>query len=226
LPDGSRVTLGASSAITIQFSADRRRVNLLRGEALFQVSHNPQRPFVVAAGTRTITAVGTAFVVRRDSDRVEVAVTDGTVSVMPQGSSSTLLLPFLPHHRATHSQEALITGGQRVTYDDAGLSTPIEPADADAVTGWRKGRLEFDHQPMRYVIETVNRYSRQTIQLDSDTARQVYTGLILQDQIDDWVRALPRSYPIQLLEHGHDICLRSLHPTAPAPPSAPCDDSP
>lgn len=226
LPDGSHVTLGALSAISVQFSAERRSVDLRRGEALFQVNHDPQRPFVVAAGTRAITAIGTAFVVRRDSDRVEVAVTEGAVSVMQQAPGSAPLLSFLPREPATYSQEARITGGQRVTYDDAGHSTPIEPADAVAVTGWSKGRLEFDHQPMRYVIETVNRYSSRTIQLDLDTARQVYTGLILQDQIEDWVRALPRAFPIQLVEHEHAICLRSLHPTAPDTPSAPCEDSP
>ena len=81
LPDGSRVTLAAASAIAVSFSADERRVSLLQGEAFFEVRRNPERPFRVVADDITTSVVGTSFDVRRDSSGVAVAVQEGIVEV-------------------------------------------------------------------------------------------------------------------------------------------------
>src|SRR6185312_11086218 len=83
LPDGSSIILGGQTELSVSFSAQRRSVGLLKGEAWFQVAHRSHWPFVVAAGDGTITDLGTAFLVQRDSDRVVVTVTQGTVEITP-----------------------------------------------------------------------------------------------------------------------------------------------
>ncbi|MCG8696066.1 MAG: FecR domain-containing protein, partial [Minwuiales bacterium] len=85
LEDGSTIALGAASSLSVNYSGKRRTVVLEAGEALFEVAKDPNRPFVVLAGNGTITAVGTAFNVRRDADRVVVTVTEGEVEVVQQG---------------------------------------------------------------------------------------------------------------------------------------------
>ena len=89
LTDGSRVSIGAKSSLSVNFSSEKRIVVLEAGEALFEVAHDAERPFVVLAGASTITAVGTAFNVRREGNRVVVTVTEGTVEVRrtPQRAS-------------------------------------------------------------------------------------------------------------------------------------------
>jgi hypothetical protein len=49
------------------------------GEAFIKVHHDKARPFTVRAGAMSVTAVGTAFDVRREADRVTVTVEEGTI---------------------------------------------------------------------------------------------------------------------------------------------------
>jgi len=81
LEDGSLVRLGPESALAVDYAADVRDVRLLRGEAFFDVAHNPARPFRVAAKGATTTVLGTAFDVRLQGEGVEVGVGRGHVRV-------------------------------------------------------------------------------------------------------------------------------------------------
>jgi transmembrane sensor len=81
LPDGSRAQLNLGAEIVTAFTAEKRLVKLVRGEALFTVTKDTTRPFVVSAGAIEVKAVGTAFAVRYDPVHVEVLVTEGTVAV-------------------------------------------------------------------------------------------------------------------------------------------------
>ncbi|NWM25118.1 FecR domain-containing protein, partial [Escherichia coli] len=64
----------------------RRSINLIRGRANFIVSKDPLRPFVVAAGSREVIAVGTAFDVARQGDLVSVTMVEGKVLVRRPGA--------------------------------------------------------------------------------------------------------------------------------------------
>ena len=79
--DGSHVTLNTDSEIRIALTDTERRVELGRGEAYFEVSKDPNRPFVVRAGNKRVIAVGTKFSVRREGDDIEIVVTEGKVRV-------------------------------------------------------------------------------------------------------------------------------------------------
>jgi transmembrane sensor len=221
LEDGSSVILGAQSAISVQFSAERRSVRLDHGEAWFKVAHNPARPFVVTAGARTITAVGTAFVVQRDSDRVVVTVTDGSVVVAPRSSADEHPFAMRAVLTILHVAGARVARGEQMSYEDAGSASAVEHADPQAATAWSEGRLEFDHESLRYVVQVVNRYSHRTITLDQASGDQLYTGLVLQDQIDEWIHGLERIFPVELIEQGDHVCVRSRD-QAPVQGPSPC----
>jgi transmembrane sensor len=82
LKDGSVVTLNTASEILVNYSDDLRSVELIHGEALFDVAKNKARPFVVAAGDTHVRVVGTSFTVRRiDTAPVQVLVREGIVEV-------------------------------------------------------------------------------------------------------------------------------------------------
>src|SRR5690606_15969424 len=84
LSDGASVVLNTNSRIEVRYTPERRNVRLLAGQAWFQVAKHPERPFVVEAGDRRVTALGTAFDVRMDSrDSVQVTLAEGKVSVEP-----------------------------------------------------------------------------------------------------------------------------------------------
>src|SRR5262249_9940655 len=82
LRDGSKVILNTASEIRVVVTDVERAVHLEAGEAYFEVAKDRKRPFVVIAGAQRITALGTAFSVRRVAhDDVRVVVTDGLVAV-------------------------------------------------------------------------------------------------------------------------------------------------
>jgi transmembrane sensor len=218
LDDGSTVTLGARSSIVVQLSAERRSVRLGRGEAWFRVAHDSNRPFVVHAGARSITAVGTAFVVERDSDRVLVTVTEGTVQVSrhsTDGSSFVLAAILARVHPAT----ARVARGEQMSYEDSGSASQIEHVDAEAATSWSQGRLEFEHAPLRRVVAVVNRYSHRAISLDPAIGDQVFTGIVLQGEIDNWICGLEDIFPVNIVEQGEQTLVRPRLPGIVRPAS-------
>ncbi len=80
LQDGSVVTLNTAGQLAVDYGEEVRRIVLQRGEAFFEVSEDPVRPFTVDLGVRSVTAVGTTFNVRKYPDLYQVAVIEGAVA--------------------------------------------------------------------------------------------------------------------------------------------------
>jgi transmembrane sensor len=89
LEDGTRVYLNTNSRAVVHYDKHARRVDLEKGEALFEVAKRPDWPFIVTAGDRQVRALGTAFDVRRDAEQVAVTLVEGKVTVSPVGEEST-----------------------------------------------------------------------------------------------------------------------------------------
>jgi transmembrane sensor len=92
LADGSTVDLNARSQLRVEFSDHERRVELLDGQALFQVTKDKQRPFIVHSGDATVRAVGTQFDVYRKDSGTTITVLEGRVAVY----SSAAVAPASP----------------------------------------------------------------------------------------------------------------------------------
>jgi len=81
LADGSTVDLNARSRLRVEFSKEERRVELIDGQALFQVAKDKNRPFTVSSGDAVVRAVGTQFDVLRKPTGTTVTVLEGRVAV-------------------------------------------------------------------------------------------------------------------------------------------------
>ncbi|MBC7166370.1 FecR domain-containing protein [Phenylobacterium sp.] len=153
LPEGSAVTLNTDTAIRPDFSASERRVELLRGEALFDVAHDPSRPFRVVADGVSVEAIGTSFTVRRHEDgAVEVIVRQGLVDVRRVGAASGLRLPA-----ATAS---------RVDSDQPILAKALSPEAVDKAMAWREGRLDLTGKTLAAAAAEFARYSDYEIRFE------------------------------------------------------------
>jgi transmembrane sensor len=198
LADGSVVTLAGGSSLTVRFSATHRTAFLDRGEARFQVQHDRWRPFTVFAGLGSITAVGTVFDVRRYTDRVFVAVTEGAVEVAPQpegtqGASpaaSPETPPWIPLR---------VSYGEEMTYDAQGAASAARRTDVHLASSWTQGSLVYRGRPLREVIEDVQRYSDRHIVVDPTAADLLYTGTFVEHYVDQWLRDLPRIFPVDVV---------------------------
>jgi len=205
LRDGSTIVLGGRTQLSVAFSAQRRSVKLGEGQAWFKVAHRQHWPFVVAAGDGTITDVGTAFLVTRDSDRVVVTVTEGTVEV----TAGLPTRPTLGTEQGVAPRPVLIpirvTRGEQLAFSDNGTLSPVEQTDTRAATAWTRGRLTFDDQPLRYVVDTVDRYSSRHITVSPSAGALRFSGIVFDGEIGDWLRGLEKIFPVMVEQRGAEV---------------------
>lgn len=196
LSDGSTIQLGAASNLTAHYANGQRDVELGAGEAFFTVSHQQDRPFVVAAGPVRIEDLGTAFNVRRTGQQVTVAVTQGRVRVQAPGDKKQAGMELV--------------AGQQADYDPRRGVFSMSSVPVDHVAVWRDNRLEFVNEPLSTVIANVNRYSRRPVQIaDPRLGDLTFTGTVKINTIDSWIGALPRVFPVQVSSFADHVVLTS-----------------
>jgi len=189
LTDGSKVTLNTRSRVEVHYTEGRRDVTLVSGQALFEVAHNTARPFVVTAGPRQVTAVGTAFDIRLDGAKVQVTMVEGKVKVEP--TRPTLL------QKVAAPQQSLVAGQQLVATLDS-IGAKVGKADATRETSWREGRVVFADTPLTEAVAEMNRYLPSPILIgDPALARYSVNGMFLTTQPMSFVGAVTTYYPVE-----------------------------
>jgi transmembrane sensor len=148
LADGSSVMLNVDSRLRLPSTfAPERRVVRLTGEAYFEVEADPERPFIVRTENASVTVRGTAFNVRGypDEKEVQVAVTEGGVSVRPE--------------RAGAEPAAVELASGEVGWTTAADTTVRTlAADVTPYIGWTEGRLVFEDTPLPKVARRLERW--------------------------------------------------------------------
>jgi transmembrane sensor len=179
LADGSRVTLNTASKIEVRLRAGHRIVQLLQGEALFEVTHDAQRPFDVYAGNVVVRAVGTRFDIDRRATRTAVTVVEGRVAMIAAGSA-TGTLPVL-------------SARDRVIVDSAGGGAGAVEHNVNLAetTAWTQHQLVFHHRPLGEIAEEFNRYNVGRIEIRSASLReQEVTGTFRSNDVASFMAVL------------------------------------
>jgi transmembrane sensor len=167
LPDGSSVTLNTDTVIEQLFSAGTRLVRMTRGQALFEVAKDHARPFVVEAGGRQVTALGTIFEVRMDPGRVKVLLVRGKVVVdKVDGAPAPVAV-----------KPTILTPGQELVAE-LGAVQRVSNADVSTELMWKDGYIEFHNENLGEAVAEMNRYSRREIALgDPRLAGMRFSGV-------------------------------------------------
>ena len=205
LEDGSTIDLNYGAAVAVKYSATRRDIRLVRGEAHFTVARNPERPFVVNVGSVEVRAVGTAFNVNVRSEAVEVLVTAGKVSV----SQASLARAEGHPAPAPSVVVPILEAGQRTVVPLAGQTTApridaLTPREIARVTAWQPRQLEFTDTPLAQVVAEFNASNRIKMVVDDPRLASLPVGASLRsDNIEGFVRMLQVSFHVTA-EHRAD----------------------
>jgi len=207
LPDGSFVTLDTNSVLKVAYNGKERGVQLLQGQALFDVAKHKGLDFRVYAGDRTITAVGTKFNVRLTGEggaaAVKVALLEGVVTVRVKP-------PF--GAPVSDKGEVTMAAGELLEVERA-EPVRIVTADLERESSWRLGVVTFVDEPLSQAVAEMNRYTPRPIVIDDrELAARRISGTYRTGDPERFAEMIAEIFPVEV-EHSADGApiLKSRH---------------
>ncbi|EOR95758.1 putative anti-sigma factor [Arcticibacter svalbardensis MN12-7] len=163
LPDNSTVYLGGGSKLIYpeRFAASKREISL-QGEAFFEITKNPKKPFIIHTGNVQTRVLGTSFRINAfNGQPMLVEVATGKVRVtqlLSQGAKSL----------------AVLTPGQSLKWDNK--NAVLGTVAVNDLEEWKNGRLVFNRSTMREIAAVLERwYNVKIIFADPEKAEQQVT---------------------------------------------------
>ena len=201
LDDGSQAILNTDTEIIVDINPAGRDIYLVRGEALFDVAHDPGRDFRVHARGGFVKAVGTEFSVRlKEASNVVVIVSEGVVelAVVASGSAEQAATDTGAAEPGPASPLARVSAGQVAVFGSGLESLQSMPKDEiSRQLSWRGGMLRFDGEPLSEVVAEISRYT---------TTRIVIASPALEDlRIGGYFKVGETDAMLEALESGFDV---------------------
>lgn len=183
LPDGGTVMLNTDSAINVRFDAERRVLQLVRGEILVTTAPDAQqRPFLVQTGAGSVRAIGTRFTVhQRDDDDVGVGVLQGAVELRPADAPATV---------------RTLQAGEATRFTRTGVQAAV-PLD-DNASAWSDGMLVASHMRLDDFLAELGRYRRGRLGCDPAIAGLQVSGAYPLADIDRVLASLTSALPVEV----------------------------
>jgi transmembrane sensor len=226
LIDGSLVTLNTNTSLRVVMNKGQRRIELDKGEAFFEVAHDGSRPFVVYAGNKRVMAVGTKFSVRRESDDVQVVVTEGRVSLataaphllpspgaVPDGSSA--IVPEIsgadPAAAPAYPPVTLLRAGTVARTANTEVLVHQQTAtESEALLSWRNGYVAFRDTTLADAVNEFNRYNTRKIVIGDPTIADIRIGGNFRaNNTDAFLWLLQNGFPIAIEQDSDKVVLRA-----------------
>jgi transmembrane sensor len=184
LSDGTKLTLDAHSDTKVLYYRDKRYVQLLHGQAVFEVVKDADRPFIVESNHSRVTVKGTRFVVNMINHKTVVAVDHGKVLV------ETL--------QAGQTNSVLLTDGQVAEVKAQASPVKVQKPAKDYFA-FLQGKLIFDGAPLNEVTETLSRY-REPPLVNHSHANAEISAVVDVKTLNKFIKTLPAVAPVKLQE--------------------------
>jgi transmembrane sensor len=183
LEDGSSMMLNTDSAVVLSMEGTQRRVELLQGEAYFEVKPDPDRPFTVKAEHSMTRVLGTRFLVHQKIGRDEIKVLSGRVEVW---------------ETEQWKDAVVLRGDQAVSVDSTALGQPRRLDSAQAAS-WIKGFLTFENETLENVVNQICRYRRGMVLFKDDSLRTMrINGRLSINESGDILKVLQKTLAVKM----------------------------
>ena len=171
LPDNSTVLLNTNTRLSVNYSAESRGIVLESGEAHFEVSKDPSRPFIVNVPGGTVKAIGTAFNIQVGMQETAITVTEGTILVAERNNS------------AARPDTTFATEQQQVTINPTSGLDKVKLTDLRSTMAWKDLEFIAEDASLAEVVAQLNRYSPKKIKIgDPSIAYLPISGVLRLDQ--------------------------------------------
>jgi len=192
--DGTKIELNTDTSLRARMTTKERTIWLDKGEAYFRVHHNANVPFTVVASGHRITDLGTSFLVRRDRDRLEVALLDGSVRF---GVAST------------RAKTSLLTPGDDVVATAESVSLAHDtPAELAGKLTWRRGLIVFKDTALADAVSELDRYNSQKLVVaDPAIAHRKISGTIPAGDVEGFIRVVRDVLGLHVQNDGNEVVI-------------------
>jgi len=194
--DGSKVELNTDTVLRAHVTDSGRTAELVKGEAFFQIQHDAAHPFVVTAAGYRVTDLGTKFLVRRDGERLEVTLVEGSARVDPASKDA-------------HGKSIVLTPGDMVlaTAQSLTVTRKTTPVLANEMA-WRRGLLIFNHATLAQAAAEFNRYNNQKLVIANPTvARRTIGGTFPTSGVEEFAEVAKGIFGFRVKTQGNDIVI-------------------
>ena len=200
LADGSQVDLDSNTRLAVKLRPKARALDLISGQARFEVAHDATRPFTVHARDKTVVATGTSFNVDMIGAKVIVTLFEGRVLILQDRPAH---LPIIEPHPSP-IVVARLTPGEQLIAQPSKLERPagiprtivLEKVSTDRTMAWESGQLVFDNEPLSSVAERVARYGDRPIAVDGQAAALRLSGVFDAGDLNTFLDAVQRALPV------------------------------
>lgn len=180
LEEGSLLEISPASRLAITLDTTRRHVELQQGAAYFRVAKDKNRPFAVSIGTASVVAVGTEFNIDKLAQATEVTVYEGAIDLRAH--------PDDPPTRLVAGDQAQVSA--------SGIR--LQKVELAGLVDWRSGWLELHEGNLGLLVEQLNRYSPNRIQLaDPDLAALPLAGRFQLKDVAASLELLTELHPLE-----------------------------
>ncbi len=185
LADGTRVELNAHTSLRFENTATERRARLAGGEAIFMVTKDPSRPFIVETPAGSVRVTGTVFNVRTEQAEgvFEVTVVEGSVEVRPR--------------EATGGPRSLKANDHLLARAGAVDMQAVSQSDLDDILAWRNGQIVFKNVPLSEAVARFARYHGRSITLNEALLGKTLGGLYSIDDFSGFIAAIEYAFEVK-----------------------------
>ena len=154
LSDGSAIALREGSRLnqSSDFEGNTREVSL-DGEAYFDITSNPDKPFIIYTGNIKTTVLGTSFSIKAYSGDPEVVVTVTKGKVKVENEKKLL---------------AVLEADNQLVYHISTHKSTEKVVDAQKEIDWRSHELLFKNKTFASIAEEIGRTYEITIEFESE----------------------------------------------------------
>lgn len=213
LTDGSHIQLNTNSLVKVNYSPTFRHVELINGEAQFDVKKDVARPFTVTAGEQSFTALGTIFnIQKQDEQNMELVVTEGKVLVTKASEVFDLLKESTVKQHEKLANGLLVKSGEKATIDKTTKQkiTKFTLSQLQRDLAWQQGMLIFEGEPLSTVLADISRYTDSQFELvDPELAQLKVAGYFKANDIDGLLASLKNHLNIKSTRSSNNTILLS-----------------
>ncbi len=192
LEDGSRVTLNANTQIEVKYYRNQRHIDLLKGEAIFEVQPNPDKPFVVETDRLKVTVLGTRFAVNKLNRLERVSVDHGKVEVASK----------------TRAEKVILQNNQVAEFKQNHLK-PRNSVSAQDYFKFTSGTLVFNQADLPEIAETLTRYNPTPVIADGLSNEHISAVVAVKDT-HNFISTLPRIANVRIKQTTEGTLLETI----------------